>query len=601
MEPVRNAYYYSVNITSTDYYALNEATQKVERISRLTNLSRLNIFIGANNSGKSRLLREVLKEKPLMGAFRTDEIDWRKEDATRLSYVLDNSREKAYDYFRHIAGGTSGMEANNVRELRQLASSQVSSPNKRFYVPLLRGLWDFQFNDAFSQGEQFNLFSSNPFAELAKGGVLKKKDIFSEYFKRVYNDRIGLSGVDVFTGLDLYKQLKARLLGSENERQDIARFQQFLSDNFFGSKAVLLLPKEKDTFVSIKIGDEPDRAISELGDGIQNILVISFILFTTEGSLIFIEEPENTIHPGLQRRLIEVLLSDEMKQRNHQYFITSHSNHLLDLSLDFKEVSIYRMSPIEGEGSLKLISYTDPGDFSILRELGVMNSSVFLSNFTVWVEGITDRLYLSKFLALYQQKNVAEAEWLTEDIDYSFVEYGGNNIEHWSFEEGGDTKGYPTINSRRITSKGAVVADDDGAKKGSAKLKRHYRLKKELGERYLKLPVREIENILSHKSLNDGIKSFPAKSREAKLFDEVGNSNKDYKRSKIGDYIDKNIYADIETRYSFSQSGTITDKLKFAQAVVAKMEYSDMTQDARDLAKKLHNLILEQKNAYKVD
>lgn len=94
MEPVRNAYYYSVNITSTDYYALNEATQKVERISKLTNLSRLNIFIGANNSGKSRLLREVLKEKPLIGAFRTDEIDWRKEDATRLSYVLDNSREK---------------------------------------------------------------------------------------------------------------------------------------------------------------------------------------------------------------------------------------------------------------------------------------------------------------------------------------------------------------------------------------------------------------------------------------------------------------------------------------------------------------------------
>ena len=39
-----------------------------------------------------------------------------------------------------------------------------------------------------------------------------------------------------------------------------------------------------------------------------------------------------------------------------------------------------------------------------MDSLGVRNSSVFLANSTIWIEGITDRLYLKKYMEVYQRE-----------------------------------------------------------------------------------------------------------------------------------------------------------------------------------------------------
>src|SRR6266481_5930628 len=64
------------------------------------------------------------------------------------------------------------------------------------------------------------------------------------------------------------------------------------------------------------------------------------------------------------------------------------------------------------------------------------NSSVFLSNSTIWVEGITDRRYVSHYLDLYQNhlRDESEANSLSaprryrQDLHYSFVEYAGATL-----------------------------------------------------------------------------------------------------------------------------------------------------------------------------
>ena len=49
---------------------------------------------------------------------------------------------------------------------------------------------------------------------------------------------------------------------------------------------------------------------------------------------------------------------------------------------------------------------TTAKDIEILDLLGVNNSSVFLSNCTIWVEGISDKILISKYLNVYMsQKN----------------------------------------------------------------------------------------------------------------------------------------------------------------------------------------------------
>lgn len=58
-------------------------------------------------------------------------------------------------------------------------------------------------------------------------------------------------------------------------------------------------------------------------------------------------------------------------------------------------------------------------DTDILNKLGVLNSSVFLANKSIWVEGITDRIIIKAFLKAYMHSQ--DLIKLNEDIDYAFL------------------------------------------------------------------------------------------------------------------------------------------------------------------------------------
>ena len=119
---------------------------------------------------------------------------------------------------------------------------------------------------------------------------------------------------------------------------------------------------------------------------------------------------------------------------------------------------------------------------SVLKELGVNNSSVFLTNATLWVEGITDRKYIRTYLDKYQLMNFGKLVY-EEDIHYSFVEYAGSNLAHWSWSNNDPDK----INASKICSKALIIADKDVQSKGdrlknleSQKIEYHLTLGKEI-------------------------------------------------------------------------------------------------------------------------
>lgn len=187
--------------------------------------------------------------------------------------------------------------------------------------------------------------------------------------------------------------------------------------------------------------------IYDLGDGLQGLIILTFLAFTqSEHCLFFIEEPDLYMHPGLQRALVETLLD----QPRHQYFMTTHSNHLLDMTLDYSNMSIFLFRKnISDKKVAFTVSNVSLPDTDVLRELGVRSSSVFLTNTTIWVEGITDRRYLRTYMERYlnelESSDKEKFELLRtfqEDCHYSFVEYQGAQIVHWSFdakEDGSDS------------------------------------------------------------------------------------------------------------------------------------------------------------------
>jgi predicted ATP-dependent endonuclease of OLD family len=602
----------------------------------ISNLSRINFFIGANNSGKSRFLRSLFESKNLkFQSYNLDleklndpirkfneQIDkiieenilndphnessrWKTVLPLRYTYTDLNLDNLIIDNLKTIVKSNTNINFNIkenyfndrghglrnsherieslVKEKARICLSETSLITKdlpkiipkynKQYIPILRGLRTLK-----TGGKSTDIESAKNF-----------------YLERTCNDYFkGITGLEdnISTGQDIYEEVKTLLLSAR--RGKIKDFELFLSSSFFNNKEVNLVPHIDDDSLHIKIGQE-EYPIYHLGDGIQAIITITYPLFFNEKEnlKVFIEEPELNLHPGLQRILIETLLRPEFK--DYQYFITTHSNHFLDITLDLEKISVYTFQKESSEKESKfVITNVENDDSEVLSLIGVKNSSVFLSNCTIWVEGITDRIYLRKYLELIQQSEIKKFK---EDTHYSFVEYGGNNITHWSFLDSDDAD-HENINVERLCSKLMLITDNDGAgqdangkpqKKKEKKFARFQQLKEKLGERYFLLSVREIENLLTKET----IQKVVAENEKNTALDFSKFDGEKYKQQPLGKYINDKV-SGKQKDYA-SDSGSIKDKVSFAKKAVAKMKSAnDLSEEANALAKKVYDFIKEQ-------
>jgi len=392
----------------------------------------------------------------------------------------------------------------------------------------------------------------------------KHTDLYAAQTKKDYFP--SGSPPEVFTGLSLYQRLIDMLLGDNSQRKAISDYQQFISKIFFENRPITLIPSPKEKTVVVKIGNEKEQPIFHLGDGIQSAIIMSFLPYTTkEPTFFFIEEPEIYLHPGLQRKILNFFAKIAEKHK-HMFFLTTHSNHFLDLTIDVKDVSIFtfrkqlsQKEETDEQTPTFIVEAVESGNSSSLELLGVRNSSVFLVNATIWVEGITDRWYLREMLNSYM-KHLAEKDpsvlKLEEDTHYSFVEYGGSNITHWSFL---DEEDHP-VEVERLCAKAMVIIDKDG----DNKLARKEKLKEILHERLIVLPAREMENLLPYKVIKEVILEYE-KNPALQLPHKEYNA---YQDKYLGTFIESQIFKGKTSsrRGGYKEkSGTIKSKLDFCK------------------------------------
>jgi predicted ATP-dependent endonuclease of OLD family len=317
---------------------------------------------------------------------------------------------------------------------------------------------------------------------------------------------------------------------------------------------------------------------------------LTFPLFKNkeEELLVFIEEPEMFMHPGLQRIFLNTLFFFE----KHQFFFTTHSNHFLDLTLDYKNISIYAFNKKFDDGSSTSPTFeiynASNASNRPLELLGVRNSSVLLTNCTIWVEGITDRKYLQHYLEMYQEElpsNGKKIKQLQEDTHYSFVEYGGANITHWSFLDADSS-----INVDRLCGKLFLITDKDRADDLS-KQGRHEKLKTKLDDRYYCLQVREIENLLTPEVLKKTIVEYEKPETSIDAFNQD-----DYKDEPLGNYIEKTLLKGAKKRLGryATDSGTISQKIDFCEKAISHIKtFNDISGEAQALTKNIYEFIMK--------
>ena len=208
-----------------------------------------------------------------------------------------------------------------------------------------------------------------------------------------------------------------------------------------------------------------------------------------------------------------------------------------------------------------------------------------MANCSIWVEGITDRLYLKHYLDLYFKKH-DDVLPFRENVDYTFIEYAGGNIVHFNFEQHDSLE---SINAKYINNRIFLIVDNDNTREGSKKAERKKRLKELLDDRFYELPVTEIENLVSQKVIAQIlIKQNPKCDT---LIMEKFLDERKYKNQKLGRYIDK-LFNNSELRKYSGESGTIKDKLAFCKTAISYMDdYDALTDEAKDLVEKIIEFI----------
>lgn len=586
---------------------------------------RLNLFIGPNNSGKSRLLRALFSSEnrelqisagrtlsaiaaklgDLMSFFN-DYPDIGPIVSADLLGVLNNkllnqadgevpfikclavlydtlnsyeehelsqrAREAMHDFRSHLARNKLlALTATTTEELKSTFESLIDS--NHHYIPILRGMRPVDgATDAFRNRTCKDYFSAE---------TLKTKEL------------------RVITGFDLYQLLVQFLLGQPQDRNLIREYEKILGHEFFGGAEVTLIPQYGKDTVSVKIGNDDQFSIFDLGDGMQQVIIITSAAFLTkEPARFFIEEPELCLHPGLLRKLALFLLN----HTEHQYFATTHSNHLLDLAEIDTRVTIHKVSKTGSQANVKFEVKESTKDRELLAELGVSASSVYLANCTVWVEGITDRLYLGVFMKQYIDEHEDETHkskltGLLENFHYAFVEYQGSTLGHWTFD---DHSGSEQLNAKSLCASAFLVADGDITDKGN----RVDLLEKQLGMRLHVLKGKEIENLLPRNILIATAKArFAAKNKrtiEGLDPSQLDNLHGGLESSAlgIGRHLDNalglNDTGKDVRRVFAEESGTIKDKVKFCHAAIEQMNTLEwqLTEPLRALCEQIFEHIL---------
>lgn len=583
-------------------------------------LQKLNFLIGPNNSGKSRLLRTLFSTttKNLSLGFGFDFqnacqkipkifaiIERRHNimgfDCNKFMDIY-NGKCKSIEEIKHSidsfaklltdAASTNtyysgGENLNYFHEIQRIITPHFPSDEisliqntsneatdiKRYYIPILRGMRPL--------GDSSDLYLDRTL-----------KDYFSSS---------GKDSLKIVTGFDLYNLLARFLLGQPEERERIREYERILGNEFFGGKDITLIPQYGKDTVAVKIGTDDQFSIYDLGDGLQQVIIITSSTYLEQNpSVFFIEEPESCLHPGLLRKLALFLLN----HTGHQYLATTHSNHLLDLAETIQDVVVHKVSKSDHEDrpSFKIQECTR--DRKLLAELGVLASSVYLANSTIWVEGITDRLYLKTFMKKYLEDLndsvfKVKLEGLLENFHYAFVEYQGGTLGHWGFDDGDTTD---RLNASKLCTAAFLIADGDILGKGD----RSEILEGELKERFHLLPSKEIENLLPLDIIEETArKIFQRKKTKTTDELEVTNLRKILDRDVsssiygIGYHLDKCLGLKgrgKSTRRVFAdESGTINEKVKFCREAIEVMSTTDwvLPESIEKLCSKIYIHIME--------
>lgn len=285
----------------------------------LYSLNKVNIFIGENNSGKSRLLRYLItsdKVVNISGPFSDEETKSFKKSKSNFLVSINkynNISEKkiilpqnvielddanfyceASDYINSLKINSSNILNPNVKEqyksiklyLDEMHNYIVKEKNFHInetlksldiiYIPILRGIELFNNYYELTHEKELDTIQMTASQRNAiEEYKLNSKHVYLNKVSKAYNINTKI----IFTAEDLFDDIKDKLLGEEKDRKFVKDFENFISKEFYNDEGFTIIPQLKKGYLNIKIGNGEERALHELGDGIKQLITIFYKMY----------------------------------------------------------------------------------------------------------------------------------------------------------------------------------------------------------------------------------------------------------------------------------------------------------------------------------
>jgi predicted ATP-dependent endonuclease of OLD family len=250
------------------------------------------------------------------------------------------------------------------------------------------------------------------------------------------------------------------------------------SDLIDKSLADYLKGKDKDGIPTSEIGSgigmflyfiaEIENTIANTREKDENGIEIS-------GTYIFlIEEPENHMHPSLQKMFLSYLI--KLSKTGKQFFITTHSPFIINFASSSrykKDIGILNFKKEYSKGDGKYyttyedISCNNSKQIEMLERIGVKASDLLQPNGIIWVEGPSDRIYINQWLKLWTKKY--RKKKYEEGTEYIILPYNGSLKNYEFFNDNNNHKN--RVKVINLNHNYFVVIDRDRGKKDKGKWK----------------------------------------------------------------------------------------------------------------------------------
>lgn len=345
-------------------YAVFPKFKSIEAGTRVDFEFPLTALVGANGIGKSSLLHALwgmpygYSTSKFWFSTALDPIQGTQKDPQRYFYghwnesfsgIVETKKARIgrkRDYWEPARrSGPDGMAA--------LPSQQYDGKVSDRWIPVRRDVVYINLKATFGSFDRYFYFDEGGSAETRRHAMLKEAKRLKT-IKENNRQSYKLGGRErLFENRDLTAaelEQVSKILGRTYESARLVRHSLFPGN------------RGQDLSVVFRRGAEYSEAFAGSGE-IAAVSAVVEILAAKEYSLILLDEPETSLHPGAQRALLRFLL-EQIKVKKHQVVISTHSGEFIE-GLPHEAIKVF-----EDNGSTQCRILPKSSPHAALKRLG---------------------------------------------------------------------------------------------------------------------------------------------------------------------------------------------------------------------------------------